>query len=67
MNALFAYSGAIDLESSSNHNKLQEFHRLDKEIEYWQETKSYKELFHSLEYTLLNVRAKQILKQLNIL
>lgn len=38
MNMLFIFSGAKDLESSSNHNKLQEFHRLDKEIEYWQET-----------------------------
>lgn len=64
---LFAFSGALDLESKSNHAKLTEFRKLDSEIERLQETKSYKELFHSLEYALLRVRAKTLLKQLNIL
>ncbi len=67
MNALFVFAGANDLESESNHSKLKEFYRLDNEIAQQQETKSYKELFHSLEYALLNARAKFILKQLDIL
>lgn len=64
MNALFIFSGALDLESQSNHAKLMEFRRLDSEIAEWQKTKSYNELFHSLEFAVMNARAKQILKQL---
>lgn len=62
MNMLFIYAGALDI--NSNHAKLQEFWRLDAEIAHWQETKSYKELFHSLEYALMLTRAKQIVKSL---
>lgn len=63
MNALFIFAGALEMES--NHARLQEFWRLDKEIAHWQETKTYKELFHSLEYSTMLCRAKMIVKQLN--
>jgi hypothetical protein len=62
MNALFFFTGGLDLQS--NHAKLREFWRLDREIAHWQETKNYKELFHSLEYALMLTRAKQIVKSL---
>lgn len=67
MNTLFIFSGAKDLESQSNHAKLMEFQRLDAEIAEWYETKSYEQRFHSLEFTLLHVRAKSLLKQLKII
>lgn len=62
MNVLFVYAGALDLQS--NHSKLREFWHLDREIAQWQETKSYKELFHSLEYAVMVARAKQIINDL---
>ena len=67
MNNLFLFAGAKDLESESNHTKLMEFYKLDAEIAYWYESKSYKERFHSLEFTLMKVRAKYLLIQLGIL
>lgn len=67
MNAFFVFSGALDLESISNNSKLSEFWRLDREIHQIEEKMSYKALFHSLEYAMLKVRAKQILKQLEII
>jgi len=67
MNNLFVFAGAKDLESNSNHSKLIEFYRLDSEINHWQETIEYEQLFHSLEYTLMRVRAKELLKQLDII
>ena len=67
MNNLFVFAGAKDLESNSNHSKLMEFRKLDSDINYWQETKEYKELFHSLEYTLMLVRAKSLLRQLDLI
>lgn len=66
MNSLFIFSGAKDLESNSNHNKLMEFYSLDAQIAEWDEIKSYKERFHSFEYTILRVRAKSILNDLGI-
>lgn len=62
MNVLFIYAGAMDL--TSNHALLQEFWRLDAEIAQWQETKTYKELFHSLQYSIMLCRAEQIIKLL---
>lgn len=62
MNQLFFYAGALD--ATSNHSKLLEFYRLDKEIEQWYDTYSYKELFHSFEFACMNARAKNILRQL---
>lgn len=67
MNALFIFAGAKDLDCKSNHSKLMEFYKLDKEIENQYNTKTYKELFHSLEFTLLKIRANQILKSLNLI
>lgn len=64
MNALFIYGLALDLPT--NHAKLREFWRLDKEIAHWQETKSYKELFHSLAYAVMVARAKQIINDLTL-
>jgi len=63
MNALFFFAGGLDLQS--NHSRLREFWRLDNEIKEMQDKMSYKELFHSLEYSLLLVRAKHITKHLN--
>ena len=63
MNALFFFTGGLDLQS--NHARLREFWRLDNEIKEMQDEMSYKELFHSLEFALLNCRAKQIIKELN--
>lgn len=63
MNALFFFAGAGDLQS--NHSRVMEFWRLDKQIAKMEDEMSYKELFHSLEYAILNVRANQIVKELN--
>ena len=67
MNNLFVFAGALDVQNVSNHAKLMEFFRLDKEIDEMQDKHSYKELFHSLAYAVLRARAKIILEQLNIL
>lgn len=63
MNALFHFAGADDLKS--NHSRVMEFWRLDSQIAKMEDEMSYKELFHSLEYAILNIRAKQIVKELN--
>jgi len=62
MNQLFIYAGGLDV--SSNHAKLQEFWKLDKEIERMYDTMSYKELFHSLEFAVMNCRAKSLIENL---
>lgn len=67
MNKLIFYGLALDVNPLSNHSKLREFYEIDKEIEHWQKTKSHEELSHSFEYALMKARAKQILKQLNII
>lgn len=67
MNTLLFYCYALDAKPNSNHAKYMQFKELDKEIKQWQEEKTYKELFHSLAYSLMLVRAKKLLKQLDIL
>lgn len=62
MNALFVYAGGLDVES--NHARLKEFWELDAEIAEWQDKKSFKELFHSLQYALMVCRAKMLVEQL---
>ncbi len=63
MNALFIFAGALDLET--NHARLAEFWRLDREIAKLDEEMSYEARFHSLEYAALRARAKFIVKQLS--
>lgn len=67
MNTLFIFGGAIDQLEKSNHSKLMEFFRLEKEIETMYDKMSYKQLFHSFHFAVLNTRAKSLLEQLNII
>ena len=63
MNKLFVFAGGLDLES--NHARLREFWRLDKEIAEMQDKMSFKERFHSLAYAVTVARAKSIINYLN--
>lgn len=65
MNTLFTFASAKDLQS--DFKRLQEFKRLDDEILSMQKEMSLRELFHSLDYSLKLVRAKQILRQLKLI
>lgn len=67
MNKLIFYGLALDVSPVSNHSKLKEFYNLDKEIADKLKSQSPKESFHDLSLAVMQVRAKQILKQLNIL
>jgi len=62
MNKLFEFASGKDVPT--NHAKIQEFWRIDKEVAEMEERLSLIELFHSLEYALLKVRARNIVKQL---
>lgn len=75
---LFFYGGAMDIKPLSNHAKLMEFYKLDKEIDELQNKLLNKWLsakkkdnvpcpFNNLELTLMKARAKMILRHLNLI
>ena len=67
MNKLLFYGFALDAKADSNHAKLMEFKRLDDEINEKLERQSFKDSFHDFSLVMMKVRAKQLLKDLNII
>lgn len=63
MNKLFEFASGEGIPT--NARKIAEFRRLDKEVSRMEKSMTLSELFHSLEYALLKVRAKNIVKSLN--
>lgn len=63
MNKLFEFASGEGIPT--NARKIAEFRRLDKEVSRMEQSMALSELFHSLEYALLKVRAKNIVKALN--
>lgn len=55
----------VNPDKRSQHSMLMEFYQLDAEIEHAYNTKSYKELFHDLNFYFKQVKAKALLKALN--
>ncbi len=51
----------------SRHSLLMDFYHIDAQIADWDENIDYQIRFHSLEYTMLRIKAKTILYTLNIL